>query len=320
MKSVHVDPVPATLAAKKGAAAMFTPETAAEIGKVAQEFGIKPAALLAVAEVESGGAVFAVVDGRQEPLIRFEGHYFDRRLTGDQLAIARAAGLASPKAGAIANPASQAARWRMLERAAAINRKATYESVSWGLGQVMGAHWAWLGFGDVEALVAEARSGAADQTRLMARYIDKAGLKPALDKRDWEAFARGYNGPAYRKYAYHTKLAAAYRRHAASGGATAGASTGGKAVLRSGSIGDAVRGLQRSLSALGYPIDVDGIFGGDTDVAVRAFQRDHRLAVDGVAGPITCVAIGKAMPFGDPWWGPLVEWISKLFVGGRRHA
>jgi len=306
---------------------MFTQETAAEIGKVAREFGIEPKALLAVAEVESGGAVFAVVEGRQEPLIRFEGHYFDRRLSGDQLAIARAAGLASPNAGAVANPGSQAARWRMLERAAAIDRMAAYESVSWGLGQVMGAHWAWLGFGDVEALVAEARFGAAGQARLMARYIDKAGLKPALDRLDWEAFARGYNGPAYRKYAYHTKLACAYRRHTASGKATqAGAaradvSTGGASgVLRKGSAGDAVRDLQQTLSALGYPVKVDGIFGEDTDVALRAFQRDHGLAIDGLTGPRTREAIAKAMPFGDPWWGPMLEWISRLFVGWRRSA
>ena len=105
-----------------------------EIEKVAQEFGIEPAALLAIAEVESGGSVFAMIDGRAEPLIRFEGHYFDRRLAGDAQAEARAEGLASPNAGEIANPASQAARWRLLQRAAAIDRKAAYESVSWGLG------------------------------------------------------------------------------------------------------------------------------------------------------------------------------------------
>ena len=85
-----------------------------EIEKVAQEFGIEPAALLAVAEIESGGSVFAVIDGRQEPLIRFEGHYFDRRLSGEAQARARAEGLASPNAGEVANPASQAARWRLL--------------------------------------------------------------------------------------------------------------------------------------------------------------------------------------------------------------
>ena len=99
---------------------MFKASTIQEISKVASDAGMEPAALLAVAEVETGGVAFATVDGRQEPLIRFEGHYFDRRLSAEDRVVARAAGLASPQAGAIANPSSQAARWRMLERAAAM--------------------------------------------------------------------------------------------------------------------------------------------------------------------------------------------------------
>ena len=164
---------------------MFTAETANEIEEVAQEFGIEPAALLAVAEIESGGSVFAMIDGKEEPLIRFEGHYFDRRLSGDAQEMARAAGLASPNAGEVANPASQAARWRLLARAAEIDRKAAYESVSWGLGQVMGAHWAWLGFADVDALVAEARdgrcrTGAADGPLHRQIRVDGGHSQPGL--------------------------------------------------------------------------------------------------------------------------------------------
>jgi hypothetical protein len=296
---------------------MFTQSTADEIGKVAETFGIEPAALLAVADVESGGAVIALVAGRQEPLIRFEGHYFDRRLSGEALAVARTAGLASPNPGAVANPASQAARWRMLERAAAIDRKAAYESASWGLGQVMGAHWAWLGFADVDALVAEARAGAAGQARLMARFIDKAGLAEALRKRDWNTFARGYNGPAYRKNGYHAKLAAAYRRHAAGQGAgEAEPATGYHVhvpVLRKGSTGDAVRDLQRQLAALGYPLAVDGVFGAGTDDALRAFQRDHGLTADGAAGPKSLAAIAAALPFAA-WWMRIWKWLAGWFA------
>ncbi len=192
---------------------MFNDQISEEIMAVAREFGLEPAALLAIAEVESGGRAFSVVAGKAEPLIRFEAHYFDRRLSHGKRARARAEGLASPRAGEIANPSSQAARWKLLERAAAIDRKAAYKSVSWGLGQVMGAHWAWLGFADVDALVAEARSNAAGQARLMARYIEKAGLTAAIHGHDWEAFARGYNGPAYKRFSYHLKLAAAYQRH-----------------------------------------------------------------------------------------------------------
>jgi hypothetical protein len=300
---------------------MFTQNTADEIRKVAAEFGIEPAALLAVAEIESAGSVFAIVDDRQEPLIRFEGHYFDRRLSGEAQARARAQGLAAPDAGAVANPASQVARWRLLERAAAIDRKAAYESVSWGLGQVMGAHWEWLGFADVGALVDEARTGAGGQARLMARYIDKAGLSEALKKRDWEAFARGYNGQGFRRNAYDTKLAAAYRRHAT--GASDGSDDVGReaaavtrALLAEGSIGEAVRDLQQNLSALGYPLVVDGIFGKETEKAMRAFQRDHGLGADGIAGPRTLAAIGEALPFGAAgggWWRALLRWASGQF-------
>lgn len=297
---------------------MFTQATADEIRKAATEFGIEAAALLAVAEIESGGSVFAVIDGRQEPLIRFEGHYFDRRLSGEAQARARAEGLASPNAGAVANPASQAARWELLERAAAINHKAAYESVSWGLGQVMGSHWEWLGFAHVDALVAEARSGAAGQAKLMARFIQKSGLKDALEKRDWEAFARGYNGPGFRRNAYHTKLAAAYRRHGGEGGEFAGEPAPERtALLGRGSVGEAVRDLQQNLSALGYPLAADGIFGRDTEKAVRAFQRDHGLDADGIAGPRTFAAIGSALPFGrggGGWWQAMWNWVRGWFA------
>jgi hypothetical protein len=192
----------------------FTSQTLREISIVAKELGIETAALLAVAEIESGGKAFTVIDGRQEPLIRFEAHYFDRRLSEPNRLKARAFGLSSPTAGAIANPKTQGARWKLLAKAAVIDRNAAYESVSWGLGQVMGAHWAWLGYASIDALVEEARGSVAGQTRLMARFIDKSGLAHALKRRDWEAFARSYNGPAYKRHGYHTKIAAAYARYA----------------------------------------------------------------------------------------------------------
>lgn len=192
---------------------MLDAETIKHLSTLALEEGLEPGALLAVAEVESGGRVFARIGGRDEPLIRFEGHYFDRRLTGAERERARRAGLSSPRAGGVANPASQAARWRLLLAAADIDRAAAYESTSWGIGQVMGAHWAWLGYGSIDALVADARRGAAGQARLMTRFIRKSGLADALRRRDWDAFARGYNGPAYRANGYHKKMAQAYERY-----------------------------------------------------------------------------------------------------------
>jgi len=284
-----------------------------QIGAAARELKVEAAALAAVAEVESGLRAHVVVDGRAEPLIRFEGHYFDRRLAGAAREEARRQGLAAPQAGAVKNPASQAARWRLLSRAAAMDRKAAYESTSWGMGQVMGAHWAWLGYAGIDALVAEARAGVAGQLRLMARYIDKAGLADALRRRDWAAFARGYNGPGFAVNGYDGRLARAYARHAAAGG---GAATPAVTLLRRGSRGEAVRALQTALTAAGYALAADGVFGPATERAVRAFQARHGLFVDGIAGPATMAALGGGGKGG--LGGRLLSFLARLL--GLRGA
>ena len=281
---------------------MFFAETIALITRAAREAGLEPAVLLAVVEVESGGRTHVLIKSRSEPVIRFEGHYFDRRLSAADRIRARREGLAAPAAGAVRNPPGQAARWRLLETAAAIDRRAAYESTSWGVGQVMGAHWAWLGYRDVDALVAEARSGLDGQLRLMLRYIEKAGLKDALRERNWVAFARGYNGPDYARNSYHLRLALAYRRHARLAEVRA---REGATLLKRGDRGNAVWHLQSTLSRLGHRVAVDGVFGPQTDAAVRTFQRRHGLAADGIVGPRTRAAIQKALqPVGIArWWG-----------------
>lgn len=191
---------------------MFDTETFAAIISMVGEAGIEPAALLAVAEVESGGrALFPVID-RKEPAIRFEGHYFDRRLSGRLRDEARRLGLASPEAGRVLNPKLQRERWVLLERAMSIHRQAALESTSWGLGQVMGAHWEWLGYRTIDELVAEARGNIAGQVSLMLNFIDKAGLKNALLHKDWREFARRYNGPAFARNQYDSRMKAAYER------------------------------------------------------------------------------------------------------------
>lgn len=57
--------------------------------------------------------------------------------------------------------------------------------------------------------------------------------------------------------------------------------------------GDDVLTLQKKLLARGYNIvgSADGVFGKKTDAAVRQFQSDQGLAVDGVVGPKTWSAL-----------------------------
>src|SRR5918999_133687 len=48
-----------------------------------------------------------------------------------------------------------------------------------------------------------------------------------------------------------------------------------------------VRPLQQLLRARGQTVAVDGIFGPQTEAAVRAFQQSRGLAADGIVGPQT---------------------------------
>lgn len=58
--------------------------------------------------------------------------------------------------------------------------------------------------------------------------------------------------------------------------------------INQGDTGPEVRALQRLLkNKFGYNLDIDGDFGPITDDAVRDYQADHGLAVDGIVGPQT---------------------------------
>ena len=63
-------------------------------------------------------------------------------------------------------------------------------------------------------------------------------------------------------------------------------------MLSKGDKGDAVRALQQRLKDLGYYNgNVDGDFGGGTQEAVRLFQSQNGLDVDGVSGGATLAAV-----------------------------
>ncbi len=60
--------------------------------------------------------------------------------------------------------------------------------------------------------------------------------------------------------------------------------------------GPDVLGVQTQLDALGYPPgELDGEYGPATAGAMRGFQRDHGLAVDGIVGPLTRAALEVAV-------------------------
>ncbi|MBM7441065.1 peptidoglycan-binding protein [Streptomyces sp. HB132] len=73
---------------------------------------------------------------------------------------------------------------------------------------------------------------------------------------------------------------------------TALLSAGTTPTLVTGASGDAVKRLQRSLTAaLGRTVSADGAFGANTDKAVRDYQSTRGLSADGSVGPDTWAAL-----------------------------
>jgi N-acetylmuramoyl-L-alanine amidase len=68
--------------------------------------------------------------------------------------------------------------------------------------------------------------------------------------------------------------------------------------------GDDVINLQERVHELGYDAGpVDGVFGAETEVGLRAFQRDYGLTADGTCGPATLRALrqlGRKVTGGRP--------------------
>jgi len=124
---------------------MFCEATVRAVETIAVREKLEPAALLAVAEVESGGKAYAVVDGCNEPLIRFYWHYFDRRLEGEEPGTCALPGSAIRRRAPSPIPRHRPRAggcWRAMPRS---NAQAAFETCSYGVGQFMGAHWEWLG-------------------------------------------------------------------------------------------------------------------------------------------------------------------------------
>jgi general secretion pathway protein A len=68
-------------------------------------------------------------------------------------------------------------------------------------------------------------------------------------------------------------------------------------LLGPGTSGPSVRWLQNALRTLGlYQGEADGEFGAPTQEAVRAFQSQESLPVDGWVGPITLIRLYERLP------------------------
>ena len=101
------------------------------------------------------------------------------------------------------------------------------------------------------------------------------------------------------------------------------ASNNSKSYLSNGDSGENVKTLQTNLKKLGYTgkngsvLSTDGVFGTNTEYAVKKFQADHKLEVDGKAGTLTQNEIVKAInALNKPQTSTYKKWTGKCIKNG----
>lgn len=154
-------------------------------------------------KVESGGQAFGPDD---RPLIRFENHIFKTKLGNDAL-YARHFQHGSPvwtghrfrrsegDPWYEVHTGNQASEYAAFQLALSLNRQAAYESISMGLGQIMGFNARRVGFSSAEAMFAAFHNEAIQVLGFINFFLSDPQLAHAVQSKDWRTIARLYNGP-----------------------------------------------------------------------------------------------------------------------------
>lgn len=186
--------------------------TETDLIDAARELKVDLAAVKAVNQVESRGTGFSK-SGKIKTL--FERHIMYKKLSA-KFGQARANAaqqmyptLVNPTAGGYTGGDAELDR---LAGACGIDEDCAYESASYGLFQIMGFNCVVCGYANAKEMFNDFLAGG-ERAHLMAfvKFIKAdAKLWTALQDKNWAEFARRYNGPAYAKNQYDTKLTKAY--------------------------------------------------------------------------------------------------------------
>lgn len=166
------------------------PLSAADFAASAQRLGCEVAAVQAVVEVESGASAFGA-DGK--PTILYEPHIFSR-LTNRRYDASNP-NVSYPSWDRTKYPRDQAGRYAQLREAYGLDPEAAVASASWGLFQIMGMNYAACGYPSASAFVSDISKSLVKQLLAFEAFVRANNIVDELQRKDWEGFARVYNGP-----------------------------------------------------------------------------------------------------------------------------
>lgn len=247
----------------------FFPSEAA-IQRMADRIGCDIAAIKAVIEVEASGEWYKP---NGSFVRRFEPHHLPAHLQ-------KAVGFSGNWRDSLRLTARR--RAEMFLKSHAMDAEAACKAASWGAFQIMGFNAHRSGFSGAVAMVQAFEEDIQAQLDAFTNFVFTINADGDIRAHNWTAFARKYNGSG-QPHVYAAKIERAYTKH--------NSGKGTSVLLRLGSRGNSVVELQRALFSRGYSVAVDGHFGPQTDEAVRRFQQDNSLPVDGLVGARTWDAL-----------------------------
>lgn len=166
------------------------------------------AEIRAVDEVESRGGGF---DSQGRVKILFERHkfwlYAPKNKRNEWRSIYP--NICNPNSGGYGKESAQYGRF---SQAFALDPKAAMLSCSWGRYQIMGFNYAICGYKTIDEFVDAMKTGEGEQLLAFCAFVEANHLGDEIRGHKWAAFARGYNGAAYKKNNYDTKLSNAYSK------------------------------------------------------------------------------------------------------------
>lgn len=193
------------IAAEQGDANRYTTLTEDDYIQVADELGLDVATIKAVVKIEAG----AKLEGFWAPGVPVANYSqtlfnkYSKKTKGRKVPDGKVPeGL---KGYALKE-------WTALVNARRKNADAADMGTYWGMFQIGGGHYKLCGCESVEEMVEKMCESEHSQLELFATFIKNSGMIESLRKKDWAAFARKYNGPAYAKRGYHTRMAKEYAK------------------------------------------------------------------------------------------------------------
>lgn len=191
--------------------------TEADYIESAKLLGVDIATIKTVYQVESNRSGF-LESG--EPTILFEGHKMWEQLVNagknPHNYVKGNENVLYPKWTKAHYKGGQAEHLR-LQKAEKINKDFARMSASWGAFQIMGFNYKLSGFDTLQAFINAMYSSEGEQLKAFVNFcknykVKGVSLQTYLQRKDWESFAKFYNGSGYKLNQYDTKLKNAYAK------------------------------------------------------------------------------------------------------------